>query len=179
MTDATVARLTELEGAVLTEIGRRGHRTRFKVRRAFETSPSSSWSGSAGAVYPAIARLEQAGLIEMEAGTSGRGTRLLSLSPKGEAALSAWALDGETACAIGADPFRLRAGLWATTPGADRREIARLMREAVKAELAKLEARTDLDAVERTGNDLAIRLQILRLDWLDGFEALSRPTGAG
>ncbi|RZJ02292.1 MAG: hypothetical protein EON89_15590 [Brevundimonas sp.] len=170
MTGAETPRLSELEGAVLTEIGRRGHRTRFKVRRAFETSPSSSWSGSAGAVYPAIARLARAGLIAMEAGATRRGTRLLSLTLDGEAALSAWTLDGETACAIGADPFRLRAGLWATAPQAERGDIARRMRAAIQAELAKLETRTGLDIVEHTGNELAIRLQRLRLDWLDAFE---------
>ncbi len=170
MTSLTSTKLTELEGAVLTEIGRRGHRTRFKVRRAFETSPSSSWSGSAGAVYPAISRLEQAGLILMEPGASKRGTRLLSLSPLGEAALSAWALDGETACAIGSGPFRLRAGLWSIASQSTRGEIASTMRDAIGSELAKLENRGDLDDVERTGNELAIRLQRLRLEWLDEFE---------
>ncbi|MDO9338479.1 MAG: helix-turn-helix transcriptional regulator [Caulobacter sp.] len=162
--------LTELEGAVLTEIGRRGHDTRFKVRRAFETSPSSSWSGSAGAVYPAILRLERAGLIVMQPADSGRRTRRLSLSGSGEAALAAWMLDGATACAIGSDPFRLRAGLWSLTSGSARQEIVQTMRRAIEAELAKLDHRADLDAVERVGNNLAIRLQQLRLAWLDELE---------
>lgn len=170
MAKSTTPGLTELEGAVLTEIGHRGNHTSFKVRRAFETSPSSSWSGSAGAVYPAIARLERAGLILAELGTSKRGTRMLSLSELGKQVLKAWLLDGETACAIGSDPFRLRAGLWATASRPDRQKIIKVMRDAVGAELVKLESRVDLDAVERTGNALAIRLQRLRLDWLDEFE---------
>ncbi|MGH6617539.1 hypothetical protein [Sphingomonas sp.] len=162
--------LTELEGAVLTEIAHRGNHTSFKVRRAFQTSPSSSWSGSAGAVYPAIARLERAGLILAEPGTSRRGTRILSLSTAGAEALKAWLFDGETACSIGADPFRLRSGLWNTLGEEDRRKVVRTMKAAVEAEMAKLVSRTALDPVEDVGNDLAIRLQQLRLDWLDEFD---------
>lgn len=44
------------------------------------------------------------------------------------------------------------------------------MRQAIEAELAKLEHRTDLDAVERVGNDLAMGLQRLRLAWLTAVE---------
>ncbi|MBN8808596.1 MAG: helix-turn-helix transcriptional regulator [Sphingomonas sp.] len=160
-------RLTELEGAVLTEVGHRGNDTSFKVRRAFERSPSSSWSGSAGAVYPAIARLVAAGLIATVPGETRRGTRLLSLTAEGRAALEAWFTDPLAACSIGADPFRLRAGLWETLPGARRREVIAAMIAAVRAEMAKLEGRDDLDPVERIGNDLARMQQEMRLAWLE------------
>ena len=46
--------LTELEGAVLTEIALRGNDTAYKVRRAFQLSPSVQWRGSAGAVSPTL-----------------------------------------------------------------------------------------------------------------------------
>ena len=39
------ALVTELEGAILSEIHHRGHNTAFQVRRAFQTSPSIEWSG--------------------------------------------------------------------------------------------------------------------------------------
>lgn len=158
--------LTELEGAVLTEIGYRGNHTSFQVRRAFERSPSSSWSGSAGAVYPAISRLERAGFIAARPGPSRRGTRLLSLTESGQAALEAWFSDAEAACAIGADPFRLRAGLWETLPAQRRRAVVAAMTAAVHAEMSKLENRDDLDPVEAIGNELARAQQQMRLDWL-------------
>lgn len=160
------ANLTELEGAVLTEIAHRGNHTSFKVRRAFELSPSSSWSGSAGAVYPAISRLERAGLIDAQSGSSRRGTRILSLTDAGYAALERWFTDTAAACTIGADPFRLRAGLWDTLPPDRRREVLNGMTTAVQAEMAKLEHRDDLDPVESIGNDLARAQQEMRLAWL-------------
>ena len=46
--------LTELEGAILSEIHHRGASTAFKERKAFQESMSLEWRGSAGAVYPAI-----------------------------------------------------------------------------------------------------------------------------
>ena len=158
--------LTELEGAVLTEIAHRGNHTSFQVRRAFELSPSSSWSGSAGAVYPAIARLERAGLIDAKAGDSLRGTRYLSLTEAGHAALERWFTDTAAACTIGADPFRLRAGLWSTLTPARRRTVLEQMAAAVQGEMAKLEDRDDLDPVESIGNDLARAQQQMRLTWL-------------
>ena len=72
--------LTELEGAVLTEIGHRGNYTAFRVRRAFELSGSANWRGSAGAVYAAIKRLAGRGLIETRPIDSKRGGNLLALT---------------------------------------------------------------------------------------------------
>ena len=163
--------LTELEGSVLVEIGHRGNQTRFQVRRAFETSPSSSWSGSAGAIYPAIKRLVEAGLITAGAPTTGLRTRSLALSPEGSAALEHWFTDVAAACTTGADPFRSRAGLWATLAPTRRAQVIAAMRDGVHRELAKLESRTNLDPVENVGNALAIRLQRLRLEWLAQADA--------
>jgi DNA-binding PadR family transcriptional regulator len=164
----TIHKLSELEGAILTEIGHRGNDTSFKVRRAFERSPSSSWSGSAGAVYPAIKRLIASGLIDAQATGSGRGTRMLSVTPKGRAALQDWCVDPIAACALGADPFRLRAGLWAAMPAEARRQVYLAMLDGVRHEMKKLRDRDDLDPVEATGNDLARQLQQMRAAWLVG-----------
>ena len=158
--------LTELEGAVLTEIGHRGNDTSFKVRRAFKMSPSSSWSGSAGAVYPAIARLVRDGFVIATAGEGRRGTRLLELTQAGQSALEVWFCDPLIACSIGTDPFRLRAGLWSTLSIDRRKQVYAEMVATVTREMAKLDDRDDLDPVERTGNDLARLQQELRLTWL-------------
>lgn len=170
MARKTTAGLTELEGSVLVEIGHRGNQTRFKVRRAFETSPSSSWSGSAGAVYPAIKRLIEAGLIVAGAPETGLRTRSLSLSSGGKTALEQWFSDVAAACSTGADPFRSRAGLWQTLDPARRAQVVVTMLGGVERELAILVGRTGLDPVEDIGNQLAIRLQQMRRDWLNQFE---------
>lgn len=162
--------LTELEGAVLTEIAHRGHRTSFQVRRAFQQSPTASWSGSAGAVYPAIKRLVEAGLIHAEPQASGRGTRFLSLTEPGKAALDNWTRDTARAVSLGADSFRLRVGLWRTLTQSDQIAVAARMREQIAAELVHLNERKDLDPMEAVGNRMAIRQQQLRLDWLSEWE---------
>lgn len=167
----TRTHLTELEGAILTEIGHRGNATSFKVRRAFELSPSTSWSGSAGAVYPAIRRLTEAGQIDASPSPTKRGTTMLALTEAGAAMLDRWLRDAATACSIGIDPFRLRVGLWSLLPAADARSVAAAMRAEIHAELAKLTSRGTLDPVEQAGNEVAIGLQHLRLAWLDAWQS--------
>lgn len=162
--------LTELEGAVLTEIGYRGQRTSFQVRRAFQQSPTSSWSGSAGAVYPAIERLTAAGLVHAELQVGGRGTRTLSLTEVGNVSLLRWTQDATRAGALGADSFRLRVGLWRTLALRDQIDLAGTMRAQILAELTILNGRGDLDPIEAVGNRMAIRQQQLRLEWLDEWE---------
>lgn len=163
--------LTELEGAVLVEVLHRGMTTAFKVRRAFQQSMSSEWSGSAGAVNPAIRRLEAAGLLAIGAPEGARGTRQLSITPSGEARLQEWSLDAERACNIGIDPFRIRAGLWAMLPESRRSALFDNLRRTTEAQLARLPTYgKDRDATERVAIGIVHDTLIMRLAWLDGFE---------
>ncbi|ADG09750.1 PadR family transcriptional regulator [Caulobacter segnis] len=160
--------LTELEGAVLSEIRDRGRRTAFQVRGAFKSSPSVEWSGSAGSVYPAIKRLEGAGLIRSEPLPGGRRAMALRVTEAGEAALDAWARDPQRAAGVGLDPFRLRSGIWLTLEPQARRAAMRDVSEAIQASIAAHER--DLaaaDPIERPRMLLALRLQRLRLDWIE------------
>lgn len=160
--------LSELEGAVLSEIHHRHNRTAFKVRRAFQTSPSIEWSGSAGAVYPAIRRLVAAGLIESSPITTGRKGSLLVLSEEGVAAVEAWVCDPVRATSVGVDPFRLRAGLWRTLAPARRAKALRDLKQTVDVELKRLTASIDeLDPVEQARSEWSIQLQMMRLRWLE------------
>lgn len=159
--------LTELEGAVLSEIHHRAHDTAFQVRRAFQTSPSIEWSGSAGAVYPAIRRLTDAGLINPTPITTGRRGVRLSLSLAGVASLESWICDPVRAASVGVDPFRLRAGLWQSLDLPVRDKALRRVLRAVDEELERLLASVDaLDPVERTRTEWSIDLQRLRSRWL-------------
>jgi DNA-binding PadR family transcriptional regulator len=166
--------LTELEGAVLSEIHHRGNHTAFRVRRAFQTSPSIEWSGSAGAVYPAIRRLVAGGLILSTPIPTGRRGDALALTPEGVRALERWICDPLRAASVGLDPFRLRAGLWATLAPAVRDAALDDVKRAIADDLDRLTAALDtLDPVERARSDWSIRLQRMRAEWLEAQGAAS------
>lgn len=103
------SQLTELEGAALGIVLRAGSCTPYAVRRAFGSSPSRFWSGSAGAVYPLVRRLERRRLLAARADHGdGRARRLLSVTPAGRRAFAAWLLDADRAADFGFDPLRTR-----------------------------------------------------------------------
>lgn len=162
-----MAVLTELEGAILSEVQHRGNDTAFQVRRAFQTSPSIEWSGSAGAIYPAIKRLRERGLIHGEATRDGRSTVRLSLTAAGEAAVMTWACDPERSSSVGIDPFRLRSGIWDLLPADRKRSALQATADAIRANVDFLRNyQADLDEVEATRVELSLRIQAVRLDWI-------------
>ncbi len=164
--------LTELEGAILSEIHHRAARTAFKVRMAFQDSRSLEWRGSAGAVYPAIRRLTERGLIMSEATGSGRRTSLLSLTALGITTLENWICDLSRASSVGLDPFRLRAGMWSQLTRARREEAVPRLRQTIEDEIKSMETYMQtLDPVERPRIELAIELNLTRLRWLDKHES--------
>lgn len=159
--------ITELEGAILAEIHHRGSHTAFQVRQSFLRSPSEEWSGSAGAVYPAIRRLEAAGLVVAKPIAGGRGARHLTLSKAGVVALDDWAANVERATGIGMDPFRLRASLWLSLPSAKWSRLrAKLIKglEAKNEELAAFARHSHPTA--RAGAGMAIEANQARIQWL-------------
>lgn len=162
---AAERQLTELEGAVLTEIAFRGNDTAYKVRRAFQLSLNVHWRGSAGAVSPAIRRMKAAGLIAAAPHPSRAG-QLLSLTPAGQAALERWATSIEATASLGLDPFRLRSVAWDFLSPAKRRALFAKLYESCLADVAALRARAEADAVGRRQTELAIAVVEGRLAWL-------------
>ncbi len=83
-------------------------------------SPSTQWSGSAGAIYPLLRRLEAAGLLRSKALRAGeRKRREYTISAAGKAALKSWIGPpfAPEAITVTADPLRTRARfLAALTP---------------------------------------------------------------
>jgi DNA-binding PadR family transcriptional regulator len=158
--------LTELEGAVLTEIALRGADTAYKVRRAFQLSLNVHWRGSAGAVSPAIRRMKGVGLIATAPHPSRAG-QLLSLTVAGKAALERWATSIEAATSLGLDPFRLRSVAWDFLSAAKRRALFGKLHEASLADLAALRARAEADTVGRRQTELAVAVIEGRLAWLE------------
>jgi DNA-binding PadR family transcriptional regulator len=157
--------LTELEGAVLTEIAFRGCDTAYKVRRAFQLSLNVHWRGSAGAVSPAIRRMKALGLIAAAPHPSRAG-QVLSLTVAGKAALQRWATSIEATTSLGLDPFRLRSVVWDFLSPAKRRALFAKLYEASLADLAALRVRAEADMVGRRQTKLAIAVVEGRLAWL-------------
>lgn len=162
--------LTELEGSVLSELHHRGRQTAFQVRRSFSISPSIEWRGSAGAVYPAIKRLERDGLIVAEAKGDGRATRVLSITAAGVETMMLWACDPGRACSVGIDPFRMRAGIWMDLEPGQRAVVLSGVRQELLEGMERLANWSRHgDAIERASVDLSLRLQRARLEWLDAI----------
>ena len=164
--------LTDLEGAILTEIGFRGNQTAFRVRRAFAQSPSASWRGSAEAVYPAIRRLTERGLIAASPLGGRRGGNHLEVAHAGSAALDRWLFDSRRAADVGSDPFRLRAGLLKRLPSRRQLDLIERLRAALEQETTRLTSYAAVqDEIEQAEIELAVELQKVRRKWLDRLEA--------
>ena len=155
--------LSELEGAILSEIEHRGQQTAFQVRRAFAESVSLEWKGSAGAVYPAVRRLEQEGLLLASDPAGGRRTRTLSLTVAGREALMQWACDPALGASIGVDPFRLRSGIWHLLPIHEKGALLTELDIRIDGQISELKGLLPMaDPVEALRIELALDLQRTR-----------------
>ena len=67
-------------------------RSGYDLRKFFSTTPITSFSDSPGAIYPALRRLEQRGLIrgEVEARRGFRRRKLFRLTARGRAEFQRW-----------------------------------------------------------------------------------------
>src|SRR3954451_8504709 len=88
----TQRKLTELEGCVLGLVWANGPCTPYTLRKEFLNSPSPDWSGSAGAIYPLIERLEKRKLIRSAQHADGlRLSKRYELTASGLSKLRLWA----------------------------------------------------------------------------------------
>jgi DNA-binding PadR family transcriptional regulator len=167
--------MTELESTVLGVVWLRGPCTAYVVRQEFLASESSYWSGSTGAIYPLLRRLEEAGLIEAaESAWGNTQKKAFSITKTGLAALQEWIgppFEPWTSAPT-FDPIRTRLSfLGALAPAKRRRWVTEALSEAEKA-LADFEQR--LAAFDRkrepfeylvllgTGEELRGRVRWLR-----------------
>jgi DNA-binding PadR family transcriptional regulator len=147
-------------------------RSGYDVRRLFQTTPVAIFSDSPGAIYPALARLERAGLLESDAQPSGRSRRVYRRTAAGGAALTEWLLAPISCETVMRHPheIELRYVMIASRFGGA--EAARFLDEAGMAfnrRVAELEAFTaanqDMDRASLDAVDLGIRLFRTRLEW--------------
>ena len=141
--------------------------TAYRVRQVFLASRSAEWSGSAGAVYPAINRLLAEGLLQESAARDGRGTRTYWLTAAGVSAHDEWLCDVERAIGAGLDPFRTRAGFWSVLPPRKRGALLqRLKRQIERQRQELLRELPSLNANDSAMTTLHVALLDARMKWL-------------
>lgn len=124
MNNAHGGSLTEMEGLALGFVKMEGPVSAYAIAAAFARSPSAYWSGSAGAIYPLVQRLEKAGLLSAEKGQTGkRKHTIYHLTKAGEAAFRDWLLDANRAINPGFDPLRSRLSMLHLARARDRDEF--------------------------------------------------------
>lgn len=136
-----VSPATELEAAVLGVAWRDGPCTPYAIRQHFRESPAPRWSGSAGAIYPLVRRLESRGLVRSKQGARGqRRQRDYRITPRGMAAFRHWlrASPGPSDATLIHDPLRTRVLFLAALPENEARSVVSdavdaLRREALQA----------------------------------------------
>lgn len=182
---AVVRELTELEGVVLGTIQAKGPCTPYAVRREFQISTTPYWSGSAGAIYPLIARLTRRKLIRAVRPTDdGRGGTLYTLTAAGERAFLRWLGPPLSPLTVGSppDPVRTRVGFFGLLPPETRRAFLAESADKIRRVLANLE--TVQDTIPDPYDRLALRGCVLameaRLTWLaEVAAAIDKPTPNG
>lgn len=177
--------LTELEGIVLGIVWSRQPCTPYQVRREFADSPSPYWSGSAGAIYPLMSRLESVGLLRSEAHATGsRKSRLYGLTPAGRAALVGWVgppVPPEMV-SVPPDPLRMRIAFMTVLPPARRRKFLEELETGLEGFLELFQR----DYTERRLGDPqaelmakgALRMQKARLEWIRDVRAAGERTAS-
>jgi DNA-binding PadR family transcriptional regulator len=171
---AITRKLSELEGCVLGVVWANQPCTAYFIRRAFLDSPSPYWSGSAGAIYPLVERLERHGLVRSEERMTGRRrSKHYVLTDAGRHGLQGWLKPlPDLVVGVPPDPLRTRVEFLAALPKRQRAAFLADAKKKVQAHLREVEKHAQ---IERTSDNryayLAARgtLKVLyaRLDWLN------------
>jgi len=166
--------LTELEGTTLGVIGKKGECTPYAVRREFLESRSPHWSGSAGAIYPLITRLEDRGLIRVARRTAdARVGKVYRLTSAGRQTLRSWLGTPvkEDLVGVPPDPLRNRVEFLLLLGKSEQRSFVHDAMTRCQEHLGRLR---EWEAEKERDGDLNVRLVLrggvrmmeARLGWL-------------
>ncbi len=165
---------TELESAVLGVLWRDGPCTAYAIRQHFRESPAPRWSGSAGAIYPLVRRLESRGLVRSK--QSARGQRRqqdYQITRRGLASFRQWlrASSGPSDATLIHDPLRTRMLFLAALPQDQARSfvsdaVDALRRDALQAKEDCRKRASDECPFSRLAARNALLLTRARLRWL-------------
>ena len=165
---------TELEAAVLGVVWRDGPCTPYAIRQHFRESLTPRWSGSAGAIYPLVRRLESRGLVRSKSSARGkREQRDYRITPRGVTAFRQWLKTppGPTDATLIHDPLRTRVLFLAALPRAQARSIISdavdsLRREELQVKEACRKSANDKCPFLHLAARNALLLTRVRIRWL-------------
>ncbi|MEA2489451.1 MAG: hypothetical protein QOH21_1243 [Acidobacteriota bacterium] len=166
--------MTELEYCVLGVIWQQGPLTAYEVAKPFAESQSSYWSGSVGAIYPLVKRLEEKGFVRGEITEwNSRKKRTFTIAEEGLKHLRAWLSPPfpDSAGAASFDPIRTRLGFLGALPARARKRFLDDAERVIREQLVILE---ELEVSDRKRGERLSALTALgatfelnaRLAWL-------------
>ena len=175
--------LSELEHVVLGVVGMEQPCTAYVIRQVFRKSPSSHWSGSAGAIYPLVRRLEKQRLLRSTArGGDRRSARLYRLTNQGQTELRTWLRPPlpDASALMDLDPLRVRIRFLGALRDAERGAVIEEAQAKLRTHIKRLQAEARQD---RARGDLyrylvsrgAIRSVRAQLSWLAEVERALLP----
>lgn len=141
--------------------------TGYELTRKFDQSLRTTWHARHSQIYPELARLEEAGLVEV-VGHGPRGSRTFALTPAGRSELDRWLVEDEPDRSQ-RNESGLRLFLAQLLP-ADRRrqalerDLAHVRREM--AGLRELAATLPPDEPFAAQVDLGLRIDAVIEEWL-------------
>lgn len=164
---------TELESCVLGIVWASGPCTAYVIRKVFLDSLSPYWSGSAGAIYPLVARLEARGLITARVEPRGeRSRKELTITSDGLAALRSWLLPlPEWTGFVPVDPVRTRMFFLGALPPEEQEAFLAEAEARARAGLESIRAEHEAhlgkgEVWEARATRGALHLQEARIEWL-------------
>jgi len=162
--------VSELEGCVLGILWKRGPRSAYAVRREMLDSPSTHWSGSAGAIYPLLERLERRGWVRSRSASRGdRESTVYRITRAGRGHLTDWIEPPfePDVVSIAMDPLRTRVHFLGALPPARRRAFLRQARAELVRHLEELASEPVTDEFDRQALRGGLRVTRARIAWLD------------
>lgn len=174
-----MADLTELEACVLGLIWSEGPCTPYRVQQIMKGSPSPHWSGSAGAIYPVIERLEGGGLVRARKRMQGkRESRAFQTTASGMRVLRSWIGPpvSEWAGDLPIDPLRTRVRFLGALPIDKQRRFLRDAMAILERKLKEVqqdcrELKKMEDPFPHTMARGAVHVTRARIKWLVEIEA--------
>ena len=175
--------LSELEHVVLGVVGVEQPCTAYAIRQVFRRSPSSYWSGSAGAIYPLVRRLEKQRFRRSTARRGDRrSARLYCLTNQGQTELRAWLRPPlpDASALMDIDPLRVRVRFLGALQKAERAAVLAEAQAKLRKHVERLQAEARQD---RARGDLyrylvsrgAIHSVRAQLSWLAEVERVLQP----
>ena len=165
--------LSELEGCVLGHLWKHGPTTAYAVRKELLQSPSWHWSGSAGAIYPLLERMERHELVVSRHGARGDRThRSYALTDAGRNALLAWLAPtlASDIISIAPDPLRTRMYFLGALPPRRRAAFLAEARTKLLQHIKDIRAMPHSDEYDDLAIRGALRAARARIAWLKDVE---------